>query len=1037
MLTRTTHIAIEVLGALALGLAVVVAGLGWRLSQGPVSLAFLKPYLEQALDDSRSQFRLTVGEPKLIWSRWNRLIDLRTTDVKLLDRAGKVLATAPQMSLKLSVRALARGMLAPTSIELLGARATVIRTAAGGYRLALGPPGAGNGDMLERIVEVLLAAPDRSRTLGYLRRVSIVGAQLDVEDRQLGLAWTAPRADVIFARDRNGIRVDGELAMTFGGSKPHLSATAIYRRADGTVRAEAHFSDVRPASLAARFPQLAALAPVELPLAGRLDATFDSDGALVGGGFDVTAGAGEVVAPSLWAAPLDVSEAHLRGTLARGPDRLTVEAATVRLGGGPRLGFAGTAKRRAGATEAQAKLTLADLPFDSLERYWPQGVAHGARKWMIANMEGGSLAEGHADLALHFAGPEGGVALESMSGGFRIARTAVHFLRPLPPVTQIDAAGTFDTNSVTISGTSGRLGGLSIDEAKVQFAHIERKVADASVELVVRGPLREALALLDHPRFRYMKKLGIDPKGVDGATAARLVVTFPTAVALKFGDVGIRAAANLRGVAIRKAVLGRDLTEGDLVLRLDRDGMDVSGTARVADVPSDIVWVENFDPKARIARRYRLTATVTDADRQRLGVSTAPLAAGPMAADLALVQPASGPSELQLRLGLDRTRLALPALGWSKPAGVAGTASLIATMAGGRVADISHFNVEAGGLAAYGRLALGADGATVARAEIQRFRLGGTDLHGTIEHRPDGGYDARLAGPSLDAVPLVRRFREAGDATTLPPLDITLRVDRLALLASAPLTAVTGAIAYDGTRWGRVTLDGAMPGGHRIALRYGPVSGGSRATLDTDDAGAALRALGVYDNIQGGRLRLEGQRPAAKGAAWTGTLHIDDFRAQRAPTLAKALTVASLTGIGNLLSGKGISFARLVMPFTFRDGRLVIDKARAAGSELGLTAAGTLDLDRNTVKVSGTIVPAYTLNSVLGKIPLLGTLLTGGEEGSGVFAATYHLDGRLDDPAVKVNPLAALAPGFLRELVDGLIPGSGTNVPMPMPENIP
>ncbi len=1035
MLTRTTHIAIEVLGALALGLAVVVAGLGWRLSQGPLSLAFLKPYLEQALDDSESPFRLTVGEPELIWSGWNRPIDLRATDVKLRDREGAVLATVPQMSLKLSVRALPRGMVAPTAIELLGARATVIRDADGAFRLALGPPGTGNDDMLGRIAAVLLAPPDRSRALGYLRRVSIVGARLDVEDRQLGLAWSAPRADAIFTRDRSGIRVDAGLSLALGGAEARLNATASYRRADGTTEAETRFSGVRPASLAARFPHLAALAPVELPLSGTVDAAFDKAGALVAGRFDVTAGAGEVVAPSLWTAPLDVAQAHVRGTLARGPDRLTVEEGTVALGGGPQLGITGTATRKDGATVAEANVTLADVPFDAMARYWPQGVAHGARNWIAANMSGGSLAEGHAALALRLAGPDGALALDKMSGAFRIAGTTVHFLRPLPPVTGVDATGTFDANDVTIKGASGRLAGLGIDEATVKFAHIERKVADASVEVVVRGPLRDALELLDHPRFRYMKKLGIDPKGVAGATAARLVVTFPTALALKFGDVGIRAAANLRGVAIRNVVLGRDLSDGNLALRLDKDGMDVSGKARVAGVPADLVWVENFDPKARIARRYRLTATLTDADRDRLGFSAAPYATGPMEADLALMQPATGPSELQLRLGLDRATLALPALGWSKPAGGQAAASLIATLAGGQLADIRQFAISGGGLDAFGRLALAPDGKTVTRAELDRFHLGRTELAGTVTRRPQGGYDARFAGPALDAVPLVRRLRQPGGETSLPPLGIAFKVDTLNLLAAAPLTAAAGAFAYDGQRWTRATLDGAMPGGHRIALRYGPTKGGTRATLDSDDAGETLRALGIYDNIQSGRFRLEGERPDRADAAWTGMLRMQDFRLLNAPALARVLTVASLTGIGNLLSGKGVSFARLVMPFTFKDGRLVIDKARAAGSELGLTAEGALDFDRNTVKVNGTIVPAYTLNSVLGNIPILGPILTGGE-GSGVFAATYHLDGKLDEPAVKVNPLAALAPGFLRDLVEGLTSG-GTNVPMPMPENIP
>jgi hypothetical protein len=33
-----------------------------------------------------------------------------------------------------------------------------------------------------------------------------------------------------------------------------------------------------------------------------------------------------------------------------------------------------------------------------------------------------------------------------------------------------------------------------------------------------------------------------------------------------------------------------------------------------------------------------------------------------------------------------------------------------------------------------------------------------------------------------------------------------------------------------------------------------------------------------------------------------------------------------------------------------------------------------------------------------------------------VFAASYALRGPLDDPAVSVNPLTALTPGFLRGL---------------------
>ena len=64
--------------------------------------------------------------------------------------------------------------------------------------------------------------------------------------------------------------------------------------------------------------------------------------------------------------------------------------------------------------------------------------------------------------------------------------------------------------------------------------------------------------------------------------------------------------------------------------------------------------------------------------------------------------------------------------------------------------------------------------------------------------------------------------------------------------------------------------------------------------------------------------------------------------------------------------------------------------------------------------IAGTLVPAYTLNSVIGDIPLLG-LLVGGA-GQGLFAANFRMYGPRDEPHVSVNPLSTLAPGVLRNL---------------------
>ena len=147
-----------------------------------------------------------------------------------------------------------------------------------------------------------------------------------------------------------------------------------------------------------------------------------------------------------------------------------------------------------------------------------------------------------------------------------------------------------------------------------------------------------------------------------------------------------------------------------------------------------------------------------------------------------------------------------------------------------------------------------------------------------------------------------------------------------------------------------------------------------------------------------------------------GTVNIKSFRVVDAPVLARLLSVASLTGIVDELQGGGISFSELNIPFSYSENIFSIQNGAMYGSSLGLTARGDYDLNQNTLEGEGTLIPAYAVNSFFGSIPILGTILTGGEQGGGVFAATYTMRGSPERGEIKVNPLATLTPGFLRQI---------------------
>jgi hypothetical protein len=78
----------------------------------------------------------------------------------------------------------------------------------------------------------------------------------------------------------------------------------------------------------------------------------------------------------------------------------------------------------------------------------------------------------------------------------------------------------------------------------------------------------------------------------------------------------------------------------------------------------------------------------------------------------------------------------------------------------------------------------------------------------------------------------------------------------------------------------------------------------------------------------------------------------------------------------------------------------------------------------------------FGINSVLGNIPLLGTLITS-KEGEGIIGMTYSVTGNTDEPVASVNPLSALAPGILRRIFEGRMPNAAnapSNAPKPTPK---
>ncbi len=146
-------------------------------------------------------------------------------------------------------------------------------------------------------------------------------------------------------------------------------------------------------------------------------------------------------------------------------------------------------------------------------------------------------------------------------------------------------------------------------------------------------------------------------------------------------------------------------------------------------------------------------------------------------------------------------------------------------------------------------------------------------------------------------------------------------------------------------------------------------------------------------------------------------LKIFDFKLKELPVLTKLLTLASLQGIADLLSGEGIGFDEMEMNFKNNSNLMTIDELYAIGPAISILMSGYIEEDK-LVSLRGTLVPATTINKTVSSIPVLGKILVGDKTGEGVFGVSFKIKGKPKDLKTTVNPVKTLTPRFITRTLE-------------------
>lgn len=688
-------------------------------------------------------------------------------------------------------------------------------------------------------------------------------------------------------------------------------------------------------------------------------------------------------------------------------------------------------------------LTLAARNVDARVgmRLWPIFAATEVRTWLVGAVKGGQL--GRFDLkmafsadALQAAVDDRPIPAEALSWSYAGTRGIFQPLAGMTPVSGLTTEGSGNGRTADISASSGVINvgqgrQIVLSDAAFNVADVSKKPAEGRLRLKFASPIDAALEFLQSPAMQpYAPKglEGIRAKGdVDGELQAALRLQPHT----NPGDARVTLNARLKNVSIDEA-LGEKIEGGNFTLTADKDAFTLKGDAKLLGSPAAIE-VKGGGKGPAIATA---ALTLDDAARARKGMNFGSSVTGPAAIKLTTKLEGDN-SEVQLDVDLSRMAISGSLPGLTKRAGAPGRLRAVASSGDKGGWQLDKMEFDAGSVSARGSISIG-DNGELQKASLSQVKFSQGDVMQMDVERAGAGIRINAKGNSFDARPFLKSLLTGGiDKSGGKEFDLNMRSTVLSgfngeLLANADLKLQMRPAGLQ-----RFELAGRFDGGNIIArLQPGKNAG---LTIVSDDGGAFFRFFDLYNRMRGGRMDLTAQLSSGGQA---GHLIVKNFALRDEPALKRLVADGSTPQGGDsarlqidlakrLRDAHDVPFTRMSISFVRTPGRLDIKEAVMVGPEVGGNLSGRMDYARDVVDLTGTFVPAFSLNNAIANVPVLGPIIAGGRN-EGLFAVRYSINGKVSAPSLSINPLTAIAPGFLRKLID--FRGMGSNEPVAPPE---
>tara|TARA_Y100000590_G_scaffold373771_1_gene437800 strand:- start:1073 stop:3274 length:2202 start_codon:yes stop_codon:yes gene_type:complete len=278
----------------------------------------------------------------------------------------------------------------------------------------------------------------------------------------------------------------------------------------------------------------------------------------------------------------------------------------------------------------------------------------------------------------------------------------------------------------------------------------------------------------------------------------------------------------------------------------------------------------------------------------------------------------------------------------------------------------------------------------------------------------------KISGITYDGIKLLDNMFESSDDNVFNIFEnlnskITIDLKQVYIDKVNYLDEFKASAEFKNNKIKNLVLDSVFPNKKELKLTINTAENGEKVTTVFTNFPKPI--VSRYKFIKGFEKGTLDFQSIKKNGVSKSVLKIFNFKVKDVPALAKLLSLASLQGIADTLTGEGIRFTDFEMIFSNEAKLMTIDEIYAIGPAISILSEGYIEKD-SLISLRGTLVPARTINRTISSIPLLGDILVGKKVGEGVFGVSFKVKGPPKNLKTTVNPIKTLTPRFITRTLE-------------------